>query len=77
MMIDEPEAKKRIFQRVSRAISLVPPPLFSCRKHRTDAACVAQGLAHDVRKDVWPFLLEVYPWDSTTEERKSAHEDKT
>ncbi|KAI5474625.1 GTPase activating protein [Pseudohyphozyma bogoriensis] len=43
LMLDESEAKKRIFQR---------------------------GFAADVRKDVWPFLLKVYPWQSTTDERK-------
>jgi hypothetical protein len=38
---------------------------------------VPQGLAEDVRKDVWPFLLRVYPWQSGTEERKKVKVEKT
>ncbi|SCV70203.1 BQ2448_1597 [Microbotryum intermedium] len=50
LMLDEHEAKKRIFQR---------------------------GLAEDARKDVWPFLLKVFRWTSTTEERKRIKQEKT
>lgn len=28
------------------------------------------GLEEDVRKDAWPFLLEIFPWDSSAEDRK-------
>ncbi|SCZ87307.1 BZ3500_MvSof-1268-A1-R1_Chr2-2g04773 [Microbotryum saponariae] len=49
LMLDEYEAKKRIFQR---------------------------GLAEDARKDVWPFLLKVFSWTSTTEERKRSKQEK-
>ena len=31
-----------------------------------------RGLADDARKDVWPFLLNIYEWDSTTAERARA-----
>lgn len=38
---------------------------------------VSQGLAdNDVRKEVWPFLLAVYPWTSTGEERARIAEAK-
>lgn len=38
---------------------------------------VRQGLAdNDVRKEVWPFLLAVYPWTSTGEERARIAEAK-
>ncbi|KAM0746884.1 RabGAP/TBC [Meredithblackwellia eburnea MCA 4105] len=36
-----------------------------------------RGLADDVRKDVWPFLLKVYPWTSSTTERFQIKVDKT
>lgn len=29
------------------------------------------GLEKDVRKEVWPFMLGVFPWDSSTKERES------
>ncbi|KAM0790942.1 hypothetical protein ACM66B_004247 [Microbotryomycetes sp. NB124-2] len=50
LMLDEAEAKKRIFQR---------------------------GLASDVRKEVWPFLLNMYPWDSDTRQRKDIRLERT
>ncbi|KAK4047305.1 GTPase activating protein [Microbotryomycetes sp. JL201] len=50
LMLDEAEAKKRIFQR---------------------------GLASEVRKEVWPFLLNVYPWDSDTQQRRKIRQEKT
>lgn len=28
------------------------------------------GLEEDVRKDAWPFLLEIFPWDSSAQDRK-------
>lgn len=34
------------------------------------------GVAPSIRKDVWLFLLGVYPWDSDTEERKSIISEK-
>lgn len=44
---------------------------------RADSIALAQGLAHDVRRDVWPFLLNVFPWDSNTDERKALRKEKT
>uniref|UniRef100_V9KEN0 TBC1 domain family member 15 n=1 Tax=Callorhinchus milii TaxID=7868 RepID=V9KEN0_CALMI len=35
------------------------------------------GLSHNVRREVWKFLLGYYPWDSTTEERKALLKAKT
>lgn len=50
LLLDEQEAKRRIFQR---------------------------GLAdNDVRKQVWPFLLKLYPWTSTRQERAAIAEAK-
>ncbi|GAA5988859.1 hypothetical protein JCM10908_006201 [Rhodotorula pacifica] len=51
LLLDEQEAKRRIFQR---------------------------GLAdNDVRKQVWPFLLKLYPWTSTRQERSAIAEAKS
>ncbi|KWU43943.1 GTPase-activating protein gyp7 [Rhodotorula sp. JG-1b] len=51
LLLDEQEAKRRIFQR---------------------------GLAdNDVRKQVWPFLLKLYPWTSTRQERAAIAEAKS
>ncbi|GAA5995858.1 GTPase-activating protein GYP7 [Rhodotorula paludigena] len=51
LLLDEAEAKRRIFQR---------------------------GLADDeVRKQVWPFLLKVYPWTSTAAERSKIVDAKS
>ncbi|GAA6041509.1 hypothetical protein JCM8097_001914 [Rhodosporidiobolus ruineniae] len=37
-----------------------------------------RGLAdHDVRKEVWPFLLKVYPWSSTRDARRHIWESKS
>lgn len=35
-----------------------------------------RGLIDDARKEAWPFLLDVYPWDSTAEDRKQIYRDK-
>lgn len=34
------------------------------------------GLAPDARREAWPFLLGLYPWDSTEDERKAILESK-
>lgn len=34
-------------------------------------------MAEDVRKDVWPFLLKVFEWDSTTKDRIRVKREKT
>lgn len=73
LLLDEAEAKRRIFQRVGR-----------CFRHtdlfNADALppVDSQGLADDeVRKQVWPFLLKVYPWTSTKAERSKIVEAKS
>lgn len=68
-MLDELEAKKRIFQRVS---DRGPVP-----RGGWLLMFVLQGVAHDVRKEVWPFLLKVYPWTSSTEERRALRREQT
>ena len=35
-----------------------------------------RGLVEGARREAWPFLLQVYPWDSTAEERKSIYKAK-
>ncbi|XP_034053185.1 TBC1 domain family member 15-like isoform X2 [Gymnodraco acuticeps] len=35
------------------------------------------GLCHAKRKEAWKFLLGFFPWESTVEERKVLHRDKT
>ena len=49
LMLDEAEAKRRIFQR---------------------------GLSEGARKYAWPFLLGVYPWNSSKQERDQILSDK-
>ncbi|KAL8277274.1 hypothetical protein RQP46_010343 [Phenoliferia psychrophenolica] len=36
-----------------------------------------RGLADDVRKDVWPFLLKVFPWTSSTKDRRALKGEKS
>ncbi|EPX73142.1 GTPase activating protein Gyp7 [Schizosaccharomyces octosporus yFS286] len=31
------------------------------------------GMVPSLRKEVWPFLLDIYPWDSTEQERKALY----
>lgn len=33
------------------------------------------GIAHELRKDIWPYLLGHYKFGSTTEERNRLSED--
>ena len=35
-----------------------------------------RGLVEGARREAWPFLLEVYPWDSTAEERTAIYNSK-
>jgi hypothetical protein len=77
LLLNEREARRRIFQRVRPFLlallsSLSPYPSVEFRSPH-----FAQGLADDdVRKQVWPFLLKVYPWDSTGEQRRHIAEEK-
>lgn len=34
------------------------------------------GCEPELRAELWPFLLNVYPWDSTLEERLAIMEEK-
>lgn len=38
--------------------------------HRVLGIIFHGGIQPSLRKEVWPFLLSVYPWDSTSEERR-------
>lgn len=33
------------------------------------------GIVPEIRMDVWKYLLNYYPWESTTEERKNIDEN--
>lgn len=35
-----------------------------------------RGLVEGARRKAWPFLLDVYPWDSTSQERKELYDSK-
>lgn len=74
LLLDEKEAKRRIFQRVRAQLTL--------RSRSPEEKCssrsVKQGLAGDeVRKAVWPFLLRVYPWTSSRAERAEIAETRS
>lgn len=38
---------------------------------------VFKGICADIRQEVWKFLLDYYPWNSTAEDRQAIRERKT
>ncbi|KAL5258158.1 hypothetical protein ACHWQZ_G012946 [Mnemiopsis leidyi] len=47
-----------------------------CRVKELQDRIFGGGCHPDLRQDVWPFLLNVYPWNSTLEERAAIMEQK-
>lgn len=48
-----------------------------CRTRELKDRIFSGGIAPELRATVWPFILEVYPWNSTTLERDTIMEDKS
>ena len=47
-----------------------------CRVKELQDRIFGGGCQADLRQEVWPFLLNVYPWNSTLEERAAIMEQK-
>ena len=57
----------------SYSSSAVGKDIYTCS---VDEAVSLQGISHEVRAEVWPFLLGYYSFDSTSEERTEIDEEK-